>query len=374
MNGWNSSSAIFFGRPHWCSLQFGADDDDRAGRVIDALAEQVLAEAALLALDHVGQRLERAVRRAEHRPLAAVVVEERVDRLLQHPLLVADDDFGRVEVDQLLEPVVAVDDAAIEVVQVAGGEVAAVEQHERAQVRRDDRDALQDHPLAACSSESRQRLDDLEPLDEVLARAAWTASRLWRSLRVELVAQVAARASTRFELLEQLLDRLGAHVGLEGVAVLLAGLAVLVLGQELPFLERRLAGVDDDVVLEVDDLLQAGRLHVEQRAEAAGHRLEEPDVDDRGGQLDVAHALAADAAVRDLDAAAVADHALVLHAAVLAAGALPVLLRAEDALAEQAVLFGAVGAVVDRLRLLDLAEATSERMSCGLARLMRTAP
>src|SRR5205823_6774841 len=133
-------------------------------------------------------------------------------------------------------------------------------------------------------------------------------------------------------------------------------LAELLLGQELPLLQRRLAGFDDDVVLEVDDLLQAGRLHVQQRAQARRHRLEEPDVDDRRGQLDVAHALAADAAVRHLDAAAVADHALVFHAAVLAAGALPVLLGAEDALAEQAVLFGAVGAVVDRLGLLDLAE------------------
>ena len=64
--------------------QFRADDDDRAGRVIDALAEQVLAEPALLALDHVGQRLERPIGRAEHRPFAAVVVEEGVDRLLQH--------------------------------------------------------------------------------------------------------------------------------------------------------------------------------------------------------------------------------------------------------------------------------------------------
>src|SRR5205814_6236593 len=112
----------------------------------------------------------------------------------------------------------------------------------------------------------------------------------------------------------------------------------------------------DDVVLEVDDLLQAGRLHVEERAEARRHRLEEPDVDDGRGQLDVAHAFAADAAVRDLDAATVADHALVFHAPVLAAGALPVLFGAEDALAEQAVLFGAVGAVVDGLGLLDLAE------------------
>src|SRR5262249_25459449 len=57
------------------------------------------------------------------------------------------------------------------------------------------------------------------------------------------------------------------------------------------------------------------------------------------------------------DATAVADHALVFHPAVLAAGALPVLLRPEDAFAEQAVFFGPVRAVVDGLRLLDLAEA-----------------
>src|SRR5262249_46613354 len=55
-------------------------------------------------------------------------------------------------------------------------------------------------------------------------------------------------------------------------------------------------------------------------------------------------------------AAAVADHPLVLHAAVLAAGALPVLLGPEDPLAEQAVLLRPVGPVVDGLRLLDLAE------------------
>src|SRR5437879_6284308 len=79
-------------------------------------------------------------------------------------------------------------------------------------------------------------------------------------------------------------------------------------------------------------------------------------MDDGRGQLDVAHALAADAAMGDLDAATVANHPLVLHAAVLAAGAFPVLFGTEDALAEQTVLFGTVGAVVDGLGLLDLTE------------------
>ena len=111
------------------------------------------------------------LRRAEHRPFAAVVVEQRIDRLLQHALLVADDDFGRVEIDQLLEPVVAVDDAAIEIVQIAGGEVAAIEQHERPQVGRNDRDALQHHPfglvLRAAQAAVAQGLDDLEPFDQI---------------------------------------------------------------------------------------------------------------------------------------------------------------------------------------------------------------
>ena len=78
---------------------------------------------------------------------AAAVVEQRVDRLLQHALLVADDDVGRVQLHQALQAVVAVDDAPVEVVQVGGGEAAAVERHERAEVRRNDRDDLEDHPL-----------------------------------------------------------------------------------------------------------------------------------------------------------------------------------------------------------------------------------
>src|SRR6187549_544893 len=72
-------------------LELRADDDDRAPRVVDALAEQVLAEAAALALDHVGERLERTLVRARHRLAAAAVVEQRIDGFLQHALLVAHD-------------------------------------------------------------------------------------------------------------------------------------------------------------------------------------------------------------------------------------------------------------------------------------------
>src|SRR5205807_7561088 len=95
--------------------------------------------------------------------------------------------------------------------------------------------------------------------------------------------------------------------------------------------------------------------HVEQQTDAARQRLQEPDVRHRRGELDMAHALAPDARQRDLDRALLADDALVLHALVLAAQALVVLDRPEDARAEQAVALGLEGAVIDRLGLLDLA-------------------
>src|SRR5204862_1348759 len=97
--------------------------------------------------------------------------------------------------------------------------------------------------------------------------------------------------------------------------------------------------------------------HVDQVADPARDALEEPDVGDRRGQVDVAHPLAADLRPGDLDAAALADDPLVADPLVLAAVALPVLGGTEDALAEEPVLLGLQRAVVDGLRLEDLARA-----------------
>src|SRR5262249_20152912 len=83
--------------------------------------------------------------------------------------------------------------------------------------------------------------------------------------------------------------------------------------------------------------------------------LEVPDVRDGGGQLDVAHPLAAHLGAGHLDAAPLTDDALEADALVLAAVALPVASRSEDLLAEQAVLLRLQRAVVDWRRLLGIA-------------------
>jgi len=212
----------------------------------------------------------------------------------------------------------------------------------------DDGNHVEHHPLRLVLAVA-DRLDDLQPVDEILLLLLGVGGG-------QILAQFLGQRD-EVQAKEQLADRLRPHVGLEAAfAMSGACLAILLLGEQLLLLQRRVLGIEDDVVLEIDHLLQAAGLHVEQGAEPARHRLEEPDVDHRGRELDVPHPLAPHPAVGDLHAAAVADHPLVLHPPVLAAGALPVLLGAEDLLAHQAVLLGTVGAVVDRLRLLDLAE------------------
>ena len=171
------------------------------------------------------------------------------------------------------------------------------------------------------------------------------------------VLQVLLAALERLAQLQHALLAFG-RVGVEDlVDLLLQG--VQVLGARL------VVDPGDDRRGEVQDLLEFLRRHVEQVADPAGHALEEPDVADRGGQVDVTHALAPNLRARDLHAAALAHDALVAHALVLAAVALPVLGRTEDALAEEAVLLGLERAVVDRLRLDHLARAPAADLLGG---------
>src|SRR5262249_62669 len=157
------------------------------------------------------------------------------------------------------------------------------------------------------------------------------------------------------DVLQEVADRLGAHAGRERVlAELLDRLQVALLGQQLTALQTGLLRVDDDVRLALHDLLQVLERDVQQVADARRQRLQEPDVRDRGRQVDVAQALAADLGLDHLDAALLADDPAVLHALVLAAVALVVLHWPEDLRAEQAVPFRLERPVVDRLRLLHL--------------------
>src|SRR5205085_12480880 len=102
-------------------------------------------------------------------------------------------------------------------------------------------------------------------------------------------------------------------------------------------------------------LLEITERDVEQVAHRTRQGLEEPDMGDGNGELDVTHALAAHLAQGHFDAAPVADHAAIADALVFAAVTFPIFDRTKDPFAEEAVLLRLERAIVDRLGLGDLA-------------------
>src|SRR5213593_3008267 len=240
----------------------------------------------------------------------------------------------------------------------------------RPQVGRDDRDHVQDHParvVAAFAGVARvaERVDDLEPLQHLLLAML---ARLGGDRLAQLVGEL-----VDLDALEQLADRRRADVRLElRVALglrLVAQLEIAVLVEQLPLLHLLLARRDHHVVRVVDHPLEIAQRHVEHVAHRRGQGLEEPDVRHRHRELDVAHPLAPHLGERHFHAAAVADHAAVADALVLAAMALPILHRAEDALAEQPVALRLEGAVIDGLGLGHLAPRPPRALALELQAL-----
>ena len=326
-------------------LELGTDHDHGTAGVVDALAEKVLAETARLALENLGERLERTVAGARDGAAVAAVVEHSVDSLLEHALLVADDDIRRLEGEKVLQTVVAVDDATIEIVQVGRRKATTLQRNERTEFRRNHGKHVKHHPLRLALG-AAEALDNLHALGDLLARLLRAGV---LHLRLEIDHEL-----VQIKLAKHLANRLGAHLGHERIAVLRFGVSLLLVAEGLSLLERSVVRLGDEPVLVIKHALERGRGHVEEKTDAARAALEEPNVGTRNRKLDVAHALATHRCEGDLDAAAVADHALVLDALVLSAGALPVAGRSKDLLAEETVLLGTVRTVVDRLGILDL--------------------
>ncbi len=340
-------------------LQRRPDHDDRTARVVDTLAQQVLAETTALALDHVGQRLQSALVGTRHCLAAPTVVQQRIDRFLQHALLVAHNDFRRLQFEQASQTVVAVDDAAIQIIEVGGREAATVQRHQRTQVRWQHRQHVHHHPLRldARLLEGFHHLQALGILLDLQLGAGHVVAQL-----VDLDVEV--------DFFEQLLDTLGTHQRHELVTELGALGVVIVLGHDPELLQRGHARVDDHVGFEIQHAFDVAQRHVEHQSQTRRQRLQEPDVGARRRQVDVTHAVTAHLGLRDFNAALLADHATVLQALVLAAKALVVLDRAEDLGAEQPVALRLEGSVVDGLRLLDFAE----RPAADLLRRGQTDP
>src|SRR5580704_13128817 len=97
-------------------FQLRPDDDHRTTRVIHSLAEQVLTEPSTLAFEHVAQRFQGTISGARDGASVTAVIEQSVDRFLEHSLLVSNDDVRSLQLQKILQPIVSINDATIEIV------------------------------------------------------------------------------------------------------------------------------------------------------------------------------------------------------------------------------------------------------------------
>ena len=338
-------------------VELGAYHDDGTCGVIHALTEEVLAEASLLALKGVREALEGAVALALDRGTLLGVVEETVDGFLKHTFLVAENDFGSLDLDEFLETVVTDYYATVEIVDIGGCEAAAVEGNQRTEIRGNDRNHLHDHPFGTVYT-----LALLEPLDYLEAFEDFGLA-LLRGLNQHFLAEFIAEL-LGVDFLEEIVDSFRTHLGdeLVGIGVgkiLVSGefgkhVEVLVLCEE--FVLGNIAGAlaGHDVLLVVDNRFQFLGRNSEHSGYLVGGTLEIPDMRNGNGEGDVTHPLAAYLLFGNLHTAAVAYDAAVANPLVFPAIALVVLSRTEDLLAEETVAFRLVCTVVDGFRLQDL--------------------
>src|SRR3989344_1009979 len=113
----------------------------------------------------------------------------------------------------------------------------------------------------------------------------------------------------------------------------------------------------DNVAREVDDFLDFRCGKSEKKRYAGRNAAEEPNVCDRGCEIYVSHALAADDGARYLHAALLTDDTAEADAAVFAAVTFVIFFRTEHALVEKTVLLRTLSTIVDSLRLRYLAPA-----------------
>ena len=195
----------FFRESALIELQFRSDDDNRTSGIIDTLAQQVLSETSLLALEHVGKGLERPASRPCDRTAAPAIVDQRVDSLLQHPLFVPDNDIRRAQLQQSPETVVPVDDTSVKVVEIGSRETAAIQLDHRTQIRRDDRNDFQDHPFRFVAG-GPERFDDFKSPDNLDPFLTGSGLQFFSEFRGHFF---------QVDLLQELTDCLRAHGCLE---------------------------------------------------------------------------------------------------------------------------------------------------------------
>ena len=295
MNGLNSSSASS-GQAALVQLELRANHDDRTAGIVDALAEQILPEAALLALQHVASdfsgRLLAPVMTRPRRPLSNSASTDSCSMRFSCARYVR-----RAQLHQPLQAVVAVDDAAIKVVEV---EVAKRPPSSGTSGRNSRNDRTTVRIIHSGRLRIDERLDDLQPLGQLFRLSV---RRGLDDLDADIVAQLLqVHGSSRSRMASAPMPpvKLSSPYSSapSGTPLRRGALSF----SEVRPARRRYSSRNRARAPDLEVMSAA--------ADTARERLQEPNMRDGRRELDMAHSLAPDLGERHFHAAFFADDAL----------------------------------------------------------------
>ena len=85
------------GKTALINLKLRSHHDNGTSRIVNTLAQQVLTETSRFALKHIGQGFQRPVAGARYGSAPSAVVNQRVNRFLEHSLFVPDNNVGSAQ-------------------------------------------------------------------------------------------------------------------------------------------------------------------------------------------------------------------------------------------------------------------------------------
>jgi len=148
----------------------------------------------------------------------------RPRRPLKHALFVPHDDVGSVQLHEFLQPVIAIDHAPVEIIEIGGGKSSAIEGHQRPQLGRKHGDYIQDHPFGLIPALA-EGIHDTQPLGILDAL-------LQAGIVLHLLAQFVAELID-IDVAKELFNGFGAHSGAELSGIFGLQLAEFFFRQEL---------------------------------------------------------------------------------------------------------------------------------------------
>ena len=233
----------------------------RTTGVVDPLAQQILAEPSLLALDHIGQGLQGTLVGSGDGATASTVIQQGIHRFLEHAFFVAHNNVRRIEVQQSLQSVVTVNHPTIQVVQVRSSETTTIQGYQGPQVWRQHRQYIQDHPLRVITGIG-EGFQQLQPLGQLLDLGLGIGRGDFLADALDFLVDV--------DLGHQVLYRLGTHLGGELVAELFHGFVVLLIVQQLALVQGSQAGIGHHIGFKIQNALDIPQGHIQQQADTRG--------------------------------------------------------------------------------------------------------